>query len=225
MLLLGGMPAAFVVPGPPAWSPAFLSSGPGDQLRVLGVQRQGTPSQALVHGQGACQAPLGLRPRDVKRHAVVLACDRKGGEEEEEETTLEVVQAALRAVVSVIFVLSCADTCSRGLPTVRTGYACQPPAHRTYRRREAARPRTPTHSTCSLRVPASGVPCVRVPCVPRTVAPQVLFNGVVRVATAVFGATLLLNACGFGHRWVPEPPFVEVRPNPDPNPDPTNTQP
>ena len=64
---------------------------------------------------------------------------------------------------------------------------------------------------CSLRVPASGVPCVRVPCVPRTVAPQVLFNGVVRVATAVFGATLLLNACGFGHRWIPEPPFVEVR--------------
>ena len=116
MLLLGGMPAAFVAPGPPAWSPAFLSSGPGDQLRVLGVQRQGTPSQALVHGQGACQAPLGLRPRDVKRHAVVLACDRKGGEEEEEETTLEVVQAALRAVVSVIFVLSCADTCVPGPP-------------------------------------------------------------------------------------------------------------
>merc|ERR1740130_2664722 len=103
MLLLLGMPAAFVVPGRPAWSPAFLSSGPGDQ-RVLGVQRQGTPCQALVHRQGACQAPLGLRPRDVKRHAVVLACDRKG-EEEEEETTLEVVQAALRAVVSVIFVL------------------------------------------------------------------------------------------------------------------------
>ena len=115
MLLLGGMPAAFVVPGPPAWSPAFLSSGPGDQLRVLGVQRQGTPCQALVHRQGACQAPLGLRPRDVKRHAVVLACDRKG-EEEEEETTLEVVQAALRAVVSVIFVLSCADTCVPGPP-------------------------------------------------------------------------------------------------------------
>ena len=227
MLLLGGMPAAFVAPGPPAWSPAFLSSGPGDQLRVLGVQRQGTPCQALVHRQGACQAPLGLRPRDVKRHAVVLACDRKG-EEEEEETTLEVVQAALRAVVSVIFVLSCADTCVPGPPYcthgLRVPASCAPYVPEA----RGSFPPNP-HAQYVLITRASLGRAVRTravrTCVPRTVAPQVLFNGVVRVATAVFGATLLLNACGFGHRWVPEPPFVEVRPNPDPNPDPTNTQP
>ena len=223
--LLLGSPAAFVAPGPRAWSPAFLSSGPGDQLRVLGVQRQRPPCQALVQWQGPCQAPVGRRPRarDVKRHAVVLACDRKV-EEEERQTSLEVVQAVLRAVVSVIFVLACADTCtSWGLPTVRTGYACQPPAHRTCPKCKAAHPRVSGHSTCSLRVPALGVRAVR-PLFFRG-TPQVLFNGVVRVATAVFGATLLLNACGFGHRWVPEPPFVEVRPNPCPNPNPTKTHP
>ena len=131
--VLLGSAAAFLAPGPRAWSPAFLSSGPGDQL--LGVQRQGPPCQALVQWQGLCQAPLGRRPRDVKRHAVVLACDRKV---EEEETSLEVVQSALRAVVSVIFVLSCADTCIPGPPYCTYGLR-QPPAHRTYRRRKAAR--------------------------------------------------------------------------------------
>ena len=51
---------------------------------------------------------------------------------------------------------------SRGLRTVRTGYAYQPPACCTYRRHRAA-------FTYAVHVPASGVPCV--PC---TVAPQAL---------------------------------------------------
>jgi hypothetical protein len=162
--LLLGSPAAFVAPGSRAWSPAFLSSGPGDQLRVLGVQRQRPPCQALVQWQGPCQAPVGRRPRarDVKRHAVVLACDRKV-EEEERQTSLEVVQAVLRAVVSVIFVLACADTCtSRGLPTVRTGYACQPPAHLPARSARQLTPGSPgivrAHYACQ---PWACVPCDR----------------------------------------------------------------
>jgi hypothetical protein len=48
----------------------------------------------------------------------------------------------------------------RGLRRVRTGYAYQPPALGTYRRRRAASPQGPTYCTYWLRVPASGVPCV-----------------------------------------------------------------
>ena len=57
----------------------------------------------------------------------------------------------------------------RRLRWVRTGYAYQPPALGTYRRRRAACPQGPTYSTYWVRVPASGVPYV-----PRTVAPQLL---------------------------------------------------
>ena len=52
---------------------------------------------------------------------------------------------------------------SRGLRTVRTGYAYQPPACCTYRRRRAAGAPPYVHA---LRVPALGVPDVA-----RTVAP------------------------------------------------------
>ena len=51
---------------------------------------------------------------------------------------------------------------------VRTGYAYQPPALGTYRRRRAACPQGPMYYTSGVRVPASGVGYV-----PRTVAPQV----------------------------------------------------
>ena len=54
----------------------------------------------------------------------------------------------------------------RRLRWVRTGYAYQPPALCTYRRRRAACPQGPTYSTYWVRVPASGVGYV-----PRTVAP------------------------------------------------------
>ena len=54
-----------------------------------------------------------------------------------------------------------------GLRTVRTGYAYQPPALSTYRRRRAACPQGPTYCTYWVRVPALGVRYV-----PRTVAPQ-----------------------------------------------------
>ena len=91
---------ALLAPALRAWPSALIPSGPGDQLRVLGVRRQGSPCQALVQWQGLCHLPLGRGRVDVARHAVVLACDRK-----QEETGLEVVQSALRAVVSVIFVL------------------------------------------------------------------------------------------------------------------------
>ena len=56
----------------------------------------------------------------------------------------------------------------RGLRRVRTGYAYQPPALGTYRRRREACPQGPAYSTYGVRVPALGVRYV-----PRTVAPQV----------------------------------------------------
>ena len=56
----------------------------------------------------------------------------------------------------------------RRLRWVRTGYAYQPPALGTYRRRRAACPPGPTYSKCWVRVPALGVRYV-----PRTVATQV----------------------------------------------------
>ena len=56
----------------------------------------------------------------------------------------------------------------RGLRRVRTGYAYEPPALGTYRRRRAACPQGPTYCTYGVHVPASGVGYV-----PRTVAPQV----------------------------------------------------
>ena len=46
----------------------------------------------------------------------------------------------------------------RGLRWVRTGYACQPAALGTYRRRGAACPQGPTYCTYRVRVPASAVP-------------------------------------------------------------------
>ena len=54
---------------------------------------------------------------------------------------------------------------SRGLRTVRTGYAYQPPACCTHQRRRAAA--APPCVRCTRTVPASGVPYV-----PGTVAPQ-----------------------------------------------------
>ena len=57
----------------------------------------------------------------------------------------------------------------RGLRRVRTGYAYQPPALGTYRRRRAACPQGPTYCTYWVRVPASGVRYV-----PRTAVPQVV---------------------------------------------------
>ena len=45
----------------------------------------------------------------------------------------------------------------RGLRWVRTGYAYQPPALGTYRRRRAACPQGPAYCTYGVRVPASGV--------------------------------------------------------------------
>ena len=54
---------------------------------------------------------------------------------------------------------------SRGLRTVRTGYAYQPPASCTHQRRRAAA--APPCVRCTRTVPASGVPYV-----PGTVAPQ-----------------------------------------------------
>ena len=56
----------------------------------------------------------------------------------------------------------------RRLRWVRTGYAYQPPALGTYRRRRAACPQGPAYCTYGVRVPASAVPYS-----PRTVAPQV----------------------------------------------------
>ena len=56
----------------------------------------------------------------------------------------------------------------RCLRRVRTGYAYQPPALYTYRRRRAACPQGRAYCTYGARVPASAVPYV-----PRTVAPQV----------------------------------------------------
>ena len=56
----------------------------------------------------------------------------------------------------------------RRLRRVRTGYAYQPPALGTYRRRRAACPQGPTYCTYGVRVPAWGVGYV-----PRTVATQV----------------------------------------------------
>ena len=55
----------------------------------------------------------------------------------------------------------------RRLRWVRTGYAYQPPALGTYRRRRAACPQGAAYCTYWVRVPATGVPYV-----PRTVAPQ-----------------------------------------------------
>ena len=55
----------------------------------------------------------------------------------------------------------------RRLRWVRTGYAYQPPALDTYRRRRAACPQGPAYCTYWVRVPASAVPYVS-----RTVAPQ-----------------------------------------------------
>ena len=52
---------------------------------------------------------------------------------------------------------------------MRTGYAYQPPALGTYRRRRAACPQGPAYCTYWVRVRATGVPYV-----PRTVATQVL---------------------------------------------------
>ena len=60
---------------------------------------------------------------------------------------------------------------SRGLRTVRTGYAYQPPACCTYRRLRAACPSAPRTVRTAVRVPASGVPCVRVPRHPRSYPP------------------------------------------------------
>ena len=57
----------------------------------------------------------------------------------------------------------------RGLRWVRTGYAYQPPALGTYRRRRVACPQGPAYCTYWMRVPATGVPYI-----PRTVAPQVV---------------------------------------------------
>ena len=80
----------------------------------------------------------------------------------------------------------------RGLPTVRTVCcAYQLPACCAYRRPGAACPRGPTHSTCTVRVPASGVPCV--PC---TVAPHGHHMGSFegdnqRIAAPQVGARLL----------------------------------
>ena len=51
--------------------------------------------------------------------------------------------------------------CPGGLRTVRAGYAHQPPACRTCRRRGAACLRGATHCTCAVHVPASAV--LRVP--------------------------------------------------------------
>ena len=61
---------------------------------------------------------------------------------------------------------------SRGLRTVRTGYAYQPPAFCTYQRRRAACPPGPHALTYAVRVPA-----VALLCVPRTVAPQASCRG------------------------------------------------
>ena len=55
----------------------------------------------------------------------------------------------------------------RRLRRVRTGYAYQPPALGTHRRRRAACPQRPTYCTYGVRVPATGVPYV-----PRAVAPR-----------------------------------------------------
>ena len=65
-------------------------------------------------------------------------------------------------------VLTCTCTLHRSR-AVRTGYVYQPPACSTYRRRRAACPR---RGTLSTYVSASGVPCV-----PRTVAPQLGHGG------------------------------------------------
>ena len=53
---------------------------------------------------------------------------------------------------------------SRGLRTVRTGYAHQPPACCTYRRLRAACPGGGHHCTYAVHVPASAVPHVPCPC-------------------------------------------------------------
>ena len=54
----------------------------------------------------------------------------------------------------------------RGLCGVRTGYAHQPPALGTHRRRRAACPQGPTYCTYWLRVPATGARAYRAYCVP-----------------------------------------------------------
>ena len=46
----------------------------------------------------------------------------------------------------------------RGLRRLRTGYAHQPPAYCTCRRRRVACPQGPTHGAYWVRTPASGVP-------------------------------------------------------------------
>ena len=67
----------------------------------------------------------------------------------------------------------------RGLRRVRTGYAYQPPALGTYRRRRAACPQGPTYCTYWVRVPASAVPYV-----PRTVWQPRWSTGSSRVSRA-----------------------------------------
>ena len=62
---------------------------------------------------------------------------------------------------------------SRRLRTVRTGYACQPPACRTYQRHRAACSRGTKHGTYAVRVPA---PPAAHAAYRGTVAPQVAAN-------------------------------------------------
>ena len=85
----------------------------------------------------------------------------------------------------------------RGLRTVRTGHAYQPPACCTYRRHRTACPGERT----AARASASGVPCLYVPClyVLRTVAPQAGVRGrkvsAVRATRAIRRGGLLKAPC------------------------------
>ena len=85
----------------------------------------------------------------------------------------------------------------RGLRWVRTGYAYQPPALGTYRRRRAACPQGPTYSTYWVRVPALGDRYVQ-----HTVATQVSarplaalrLDGLARAAARLLPRRLLPGA-------------------------------
>ena len=81
----------------------------------------------------------------------------------------------------------------RRLRWVRTGYAYQPPALCTYRRRRAACPQGPTYSTYWVCVPASGVGYV-----PRTVAPQVPARRVSALGLSASVANLRRLGLGLG---------------------------
>ena len=82
---------------------------------------------------------------------------------------------------------------SRSLRAVRMGYAYQPPACCTYRRRRAACPKAPRTAACQPRA-------CRTYRVPRTVAPQV---PVVLVGLLILGNSYAGESVGYPESYAP----------------------